>query len=82
MAFDLLHLDGRGLLDEPYDVRRTALEGLRLDGPTWRTAPRFDDGRAVLAAAREQGLPGLVAKQRTSAYRPGVEFDGWRAVEA
>jgi bifunctional non-homologous end joining protein LigD len=82
MAFDLLHLDGRGLLDEPYDVRRTALEGLGLDGPTWRTAPRFDDGRAVLAAAREQGLPGLVAKQRTSAYRPGVEFDGWRAVEA
>jgi bifunctional non-homologous end joining protein LigD len=82
MAFDLLHLDGRALLDEPYDVRRAALEGLGFDGPIWHTAPRFDDGPAVLAAAREQHLPGLVAKLRTSAYRPGGEFDGWRAVDA
>jgi bifunctional non-homologous end joining protein LigD len=82
MAFDLLHLDGRARLDEPYDARRTALEGLGFDGPTWHVAPRFDDGRAVLAAAREQGLPGLVAKLRTSPYRPGSQSDDWRAIDA
>ncbi|MDP9222527.1 MAG: hypothetical protein M3P18_01475 [Actinomycetota bacterium] len=82
MVFDLLHLDGRPLLEEPYDARRTALEGLRLDGPSEHTAPRFDDGRVVLTAARDQGLPGLVAKLWTSNYRPGVEFDGWRGVDA
>jgi bifunctional non-homologous end joining protein LigD len=82
MAFDLVHLDGRALLDEPYDTRRTALERLGLDGPTWHVAPRFDDGRAVLDAAREQGLPGLVAKLRTSGYRPGVESDDWRGVDS
>ena len=82
MTFDLLHLDGRRMTEDPFESRRTALEGLRFDGATWHTAPTFDDGRAVLIAAREQGLPGLVAKLRTSPYRPGAEFDGWRAVEA
>ena len=75
MTFDLLHLDGRRMTEDPYDSRRTALDGLAVGlAPTWHTAPTFDDGRAVLTAAREQGLPGLVAKLRTSPYRPGAEF--------
>ena len=82
IVFDLLHLDGHPLFDLPYGERRSELQGLGLDGRTWHTAPTFDDGRAVLAAAREQGLPGLVAKRETSTYRPGFEDDNWRSIDA
>ncbi|MBX6766575.1 MAG: ATP-dependent DNA ligase, partial [Actinomadura rubrobrunea] len=74
LIFDVLHLDGRPLLDRPYERRRRALDGLGLDGPRWRTAPWFPgDGDAVLAAAREQGLPGVLAKRLDAPYRPGEE---------
>jgi ATP-dependent DNA ligase len=36
----------------------------------------------VRAAAREQNLPGIVAKRATSAYRPGVASKDWRTVRA
>ncbi len=69
---DLLHVEGRPLLDAPYDARRAALEVLELQGPHWQVPPVFPGaGTAVAAAARAQGLPGVRATRRTSAYRPG-----------
>jgi len=59
---DLLHLDGRDTTSLPFTERRGLLEGLPLTGAHWRVAPVFPDaGQAVLAAAREQGLPAIVA---------------------
>ncbi|MGH3373962.1 MAG: DNA polymerase ligase N-terminal domain-containing protein [Actinoallomurus sp.] len=68
MIFDLLWLDGRALFDAPYERRRELLGELGLSGPRWQTAPSFDDGEAVRAAAREQGLPGIVAKRLDGPY--------------
>ena len=42
-----------------------------------RLSRAYDDGPAVRKAARAQGL-GIVAKRRSSPYRPGVESDDWR----
>ncbi len=81
-AFDVLHLDGRSTLALPYAERRGLLESLGLDGPSWQTPPSFrDDGAAVLAASREQGLEGVVAKRLDSPYRPGRRSDSWRKVK-
>jgi bifunctional non-homologous end joining protein LigD len=80
MAVDVLHLDGRSLLDQPYDARRKELARLGVDGPAWHESPVFDDGRAVQAAAAEQGLRGIVAKRRHSPYRPGETTDDWREI--
>jgi bifunctional non-homologous end joining protein LigD len=79
MAFDLLHLDGRSLLDVPYEQRRALLERLPLDGPAWR-APRFQrgGGQALLDATREQGLEGIVAKRLDAPYEPGRRSGAWR----
>jgi bifunctional non-homologous end joining protein LigD len=79
MAFDLLHLDGRSLLDLPYEERRARLEALAVDGPAWRT-PRSQrgGGRALLAATREHGLEGVVAKRLDSRYEPGGRSGAWR----
>ncbi|MEU8796738.1 DNA polymerase ligase N-terminal domain-containing protein [Spirillospora sp. NPDC048819] len=81
MIYDVLHLDGRPLLGVPYRERRETLDDLGLSGPRWQTAPWFPgDGDAVRAAAREQGLPGVVAKRLDSPYEPGEESGAWRFV--
>jgi bifunctional non-homologous end joining protein LigD len=79
VAFDLLHLDGRSLLELPYAERRARLEQLALEGPAWRT-PRFrrGGGAELLAATREHGLEGVVAKRLDSRYESGRRSDAWR----
>jgi bifunctional non-homologous end joining protein LigD len=79
IAFDLLHLDGRSLLELPYEQRRGLLEQLSLEGPAWRT-PRFHrgGGQALLDATREQGLEGIVAKRLDAHYEPGRRSGAWR----
>jgi bifunctional non-homologous end joining protein LigD len=82
VLFDVLHLDGRSLLDAPYADRREILNGLGLTGPHWSVPPAFDgDGDALLAATKQQGLEGLVAKRRDARYLPGRRSDGWRKVK-
>jgi bifunctional non-homologous end joining protein LigD len=80
---DLLWLDGEAFPDRPLEVRREALDGLRLDAEPWRTsAYHLDDGRELLAAARAQGVPGLLAKRAGSRYRPGGASRDWRCIRA
>ena len=82
LVFDVLHLDGRSLLDETYVERRRILEALGLSGPSWQTPPHFEgDGSAVLAASREQGLEGVIAKRLDSRYYPGKRSDCWLKVK-
>lgn len=81
LVFDLLHLDGRSCLQVPYGQRRELLEALDLRGSHWLTPPSFtSDGAAVLAASREQGLEGVVAKRLDSHYLPGHRSPAWRKV--
>jgi len=70
VALDLLELDGRVLVDEPYTARRQALEGLGLDGLQWVLTPSDGDGEAVWAATRDLGLEGVVAKDPRSTWVP------------
>ncbi|MFC3992420.1 non-homologous end-joining DNA ligase [Actinoplanes siamensis] len=81
-VFDLLWLDGRSLLDEPYQVRRAELAGLALDGRAVRTPPEFTgvDGRSVLHAAELGGLEGVVAKRLSAPYRAGRRSADWTKV--
>ncbi len=81
LVYDLLHLDGRPLLDSPYEERRTLLDTLGLAGARWLTAPWFPgDGAAVRQAARDQGLPGVLAKRLDSRYEPGERSKAWRLI--
>jgi bifunctional non-homologous end joining protein LigD len=89
IVFDLLHLDGRSLLDLPYDERRSALASLPLfgqppqEGAAARIAESFCDakGEDVLAAVQGAGLEGIVAKQRRSPYRPGRRTGEWLKIK-
>jgi bifunctional non-homologous end joining protein LigD len=83
VVFDVLHLDGRSLLDLPYDERRLRLESLGLSGGSLATGDSFRGvpGADVLAAAQQRGLEGIVAKHRDSPYRPGRRSGEWVKVK-
>jgi len=79
LAFDLLHLDGSSTRELPYERRRELLLELGLDDDLrWRTPRHFvGESERVLAATREHGLEGVVAKRLGSAYLPGVRNGAW-----
>jgi bifunctional non-homologous end joining protein LigD len=83
LVFDLLHLDGRPVLELPYAARRELLDGLGLAGRSWQVPPAFTDasGADVLAAAAANGLEGVVAKRLSAPYRPGARSADWRKVK-
>jgi bifunctional non-homologous end joining protein LigD len=82
MAFDLLWLDGRPLMDRPYEERRAALRALLADGERWQVPDHVVGGGAqLLAATREQGLEGIVAKRLDSCYEPGRRTGAWRKIK-
>jgi bifunctional non-homologous end joining protein LigD len=82
LAFDVIYLDGRSLIDEPYSERRRTLESLELAGPSWQTPPHFDGGGdAILAASQQQGLEGVLAKRLDSRYYPGKRSDCWLKIK-
>jgi bifunctional non-homologous end joining protein LigD len=68
-VFDVLEIDGEPLLSLPLEERRDRLESL-LDprSQTIRLSGTFEDGEALLDAARQQGLEGVMAKRLSSAY--------------
>jgi bifunctional non-homologous end joining protein LigD len=82
LVFDVLGLDGTPLLDVPYRDRRDLLARLDVAGPAWQAPPAFEAaGVDVLAASREQGMEGIVAKRRDSRYRPGRRSPDWRKIK-
>ncbi len=81
--FDLLHLDGRSLLDEPIEARRAALEKLvKRPSRSVQLSPVFDvEPATFLAKAKAQGLEGMILKRRGSAYEPGRRSGAWLKVK-
>jgi ATP-dependent DNA ligase len=73
VAFDLLGLGGKSLLDRPFRERRAALEALRVEPPIYRTQTTEDAAlaRRWLAEFEGAGLDGVVAKPLDAAYAPG-----------
>jgi bifunctional non-homologous end joining protein LigD len=79
-VFDLLNYAGRELLELPLIDRKRLLERVaksfvepvRLAGVFQATAAD------VVAAVRQQGLEGVVAKRRDSRYEPGKRSGAWQ----
>jgi bifunctional non-homologous end joining protein LigD len=81
LAFDLLHLDGRSLLQQPLERRRDQLRRVLRPGDEVLAVPAIPgEGRALYAAVAAQGLAGVLARHRTSPYLPGVRSRLWRLI--
>jgi bifunctional non-homologous end joining protein LigD len=80
LLFDVLEVAGTATVDEPYEQRRARLERLVRPGtdvpvevpPTIEESPE-----AALEEARRLGREGVMAKRRSSRYRPGVRTEDW-----
>ena len=73
VLFDVLWLDGASLMKLPYAERRAAPRGARAErAGVAHVATQEGGGAELLAAARAQGLEGVVAKRIESTYEPGV----------
>ena len=78
VVFDLLYLDGKSLLEQPYKRRRQLLEELTLLGPFWQVTPaHVGEGESMLDTARRNSLEGIVAKRLDSPYTPGRRSPAW-----
>ena len=81
LAFDLLHLDGRALFGTPLHKRRALLRRVLHPGDEVVAVPAIAaEGRALHDAAAAQGIGGVMARERTSPYLPGVTSRLWRFV--
>ncbi|MGH2931266.1 MAG: DNA ligase D [Gaiellaceae bacterium] len=81
-VFDLLEVEGEPIIDLPLVERRKRLEKL-LDkrNKTVRFSESFDDGRALLRAAKQQKLEGIMAKRLESKYLPGKRTRDWLKIK-
>ena len=80
--FDLLYLDGYDLRNVPLEERKRLLKEIL--GPTEaiRYSDEFvTDGAAMLQAARQMGLEGILAKRRQSRYE-GRRSPEWLKIKA
>jgi bifunctional non-homologous end joining protein LigD len=81
LAFDVLHLDGRSLLNTPLEKRRTLLRQVLRPGDEVVAVPSIvGEGRALFEAVSSQGLLGVRARQRESPYLPGIRSRLWRSI--
>jgi bifunctional non-homologous end joining protein LigD len=82
VLFDVLWANGMSLLDRTYTQRREILEGLTIAGPAWQITPaHIGQGKAMLDAARQNGMEGLVAKRLDSVYELGRRSPNWRKMK-
>lgn len=78
-AFDLLTLNGKSWMEAPLEARRGKLVALmgRAKSPL-RLSPVFDvEPAELLAAARDKGLEGIIAKRPGSRYENGRRSTAW-----
>ncbi len=78
-VFDLLEHDGRSWVNAPIEERQKALAALmKTSSRALRLSPVFKaEPDALLAAAREKGLEGIIAKAAGSVYEPDRRSGAW-----
>lgn len=80
--FDLLHFNGRSLMDEPYERRRGMLDGMAIEHSFCRVPPSYlGEGKEIMDVARRHDLEGVMCKRLRSLYTPGRRTGDWRKVK-
>jgi bifunctional non-homologous end joining protein LigD len=79
-AFDLLQLDGKGLVSLPLEARKNVLEKLcaTAGDPRIRYSGAIGgDASQLLKEVQRRGLEGIIGKLRNSVYEPGRRSGAW-----
>ena len=81
VAFDVLTIGARTLLQEPLVKRRQSLAALLAGTAVMQSEPLPGSSAEIERAIRDYGLEGVVAKRADSTYRPGQRTDAWVKVK-
>lgn len=82
VLFDVLWAGGKSVMSMPYTERRRILEELTIAGPAWQITPsQAGHGTAMLRAAQNSQLEGVVAKRLDSPYEPGRRSPQWLKIK-
>ena len=77
-AFDVLHLDGQDLMNEPLLKRRARLSKIIGEEATIRLSRDLPGSVAdIVRTLRAAGIEGVVAKRKRSTYQPGERSSDW-----
>jgi bifunctional non-homologous end joining protein LigD len=76
-AFDLLHLDGRELRNEPLESRKTELKRVIENSGVLYSAELDGAPEAIVESIKAAGLEGVIAKRRDSIYQPRGRTTAW-----
>ncbi|QDA32586.1 ATP-dependent DNA ligase [Thermococcus indicus] len=84
--FDVLYVDGEGLIDTPFSERRKRLEEVVSPGKRIRLAEQLvtdnvDEAETFYQRALELGHEGLMAKRLDSVYEPGNRGKKWLKIK-
>ncbi len=81
-VFDILYLDGHDLKRLPLTERRKYLDYIMPVGKDVKISEAIKDkGIAFFERAQEHSLEGILAKDRTSTYKPGVRGHNWLKIK-
>ena len=79
--FDVLYMDGRSLLNDPWLRRREWLrDSIRKNTP-YRLSEDIEDGEELFDAAKKMGLEGIMAKSINGKYIPGKRSEAWYKIK-
>jgi DNA ligase-1 len=84
--FDVLYVDGDGLIDTPFSERRKRLEEIVKESEKIRLAEQLvtesaDEAETFYKKALELGHEGLMAKRLDSVYEPGNRGKKWLKIK-
>ncbi|MFI5284851.1 MAG: DNA ligase D [Candidatus Dormibacteria bacterium] len=83
IAFDLLEVDGRDLLNTELRIRKKTLRETIVDSPHILFAEHVErDGISLFEVARSSGIEGIVGKRADSLYRPGIRSPDWVKIKS
>ena len=82
IAFDLLYLDGRSVIEQPIEKRKEMLESLVVPSRHVQVSPCIQsDGVSLSAEVEARNMEGIVAKRLGSPYRPGKRTKEWLKIK-
>ena len=83
VAFDLLRVDGRDIMETALRIRKKTLNDMVAPSSTLLFADHVEnDGLAFFEQVRARGLEGMVAKRADSTYQPGRRSRDWLKIKA
>ncbi len=82
IAFDLLHLNGKDLVERQLSYRREKLAGIVRDGPHILLSQYVPEkGKSYFRKAIQLGFEGVMAKKADSAYQTGTRTNDWLKIK-